>query len=224
MDNIFSYNSLTGIWGIGHILESILSNGHVPVLLKQILYDLFTYYLALFKPFFFLIEIILIRILVRSKKLDLLALSFVVFCLFLALTPGFGVQYLSWLSYFAIIMYPLLGGIYVALGGVFLYRVYLFWGRGQAPYYANSLVAGQWGGFDLVLDIILWFTIVAMLVTPKPQNPKTPKPLTFSFYIIYKHIKYITILRYYVILLYIENCNGMIWLNREPFIAIITKE
>jgi len=164
LKDVFYYNSLNGIWGIGHILHSIVGNGNNNIFFRKIFYGLFKIHIVSFKFIFFILQIILIKFLTSQRKLNLMELGFLTFCLFLTITPGFGIQYLSWLSFFAIVISPLLGSIYVFLGGFFLYRVYIFWGGGQAPYYANSIVVGQWGGGNAALDIVLWLLIVTMLL------------------------------------------------------------
>jgi hypothetical protein len=99
------------------------------------------------------------------RRLDLLEGLFVITALFLVLTPGFGVQYLSWLAYFAVLSAPFLGTAWVVLAGVFLLRVYAFWGGSVPPYYANSDLVGQWRGFDCLFDLALWVLLIVVLVS-----------------------------------------------------------
>jgi len=164
LKDIFYYNSLNGIWGIGHILQGIASHENNNIFFRKTAYGLFKWHIASFRIMFFALQIVLIKYLSGRRPLNLIELAFLTFGLFLAITPGFGIQYLSWLPFFAIVIYPVLGSIYVVLGGFFLYRVYVFWGGGKAPYYANSMAAGQWGGWDGVLDIVLWLLVVVMLL------------------------------------------------------------
>ena len=103
----------------------------------------------------------LVRLLPSTTLVDGI---FLTLCLFFIMTPGFGVQYLSWLSYFAIIASWELGLLYTWLGGIFLYRVYTYW-SGQFPmYYANPDVVGQWVGFEKTLDLALWMIVVLMFM------------------------------------------------------------
>ena len=86
------------------------------------------------------------------------------FCLFLVVTPGFGVQYLSWLSFLALMTSPILGVAYSWVGGFFLYRVYTFWSGGFPMYHANSDRVSQWVGFDKTLDMIVCGIVALMLI------------------------------------------------------------
>ena len=159
--NIFSYNSYPA-WGLGHLLDSVSKNLNINILVRHISDGILQKYTAGFRVIFFVAQIVLLRGLTKTGKFDLMKLSFLSISLFLILTPGFGVQYLSWLSYFAIAVFPIIGSIYVLLGGITLWRIYLSWGGGLPPYYANSWTSGLWmGDFSL---LVLWLLIIIMLI------------------------------------------------------------
>ncbi len=162
--SIFSYGSIPGIWGIGHILKSVFVNDNINMAIRMLAHIIFEYHIISFRFVFFICLAALIWRLKANKKINLIEWSFLSFCLFLVITPGFGVQYLSWLSYFAILVMPSLAMPYLFIGAFFLYRVYSYWGGGVFPYYANSLKAGQWVGFEQALDILLWIIVVSMLI------------------------------------------------------------
>lgn len=162
--NIFLYSSLKGIWGVGHVLASIFTNENININIRNLAYTVFKFHIAYGVIIFFILSIFLARLLISNKKINLVEGAFLVFCLFLAIMPGFGVQYLSWLPLFAVIVSFRLGMIYMLLGGVFLYRVYAYWNGGLPLYYANSDIVGQWVGFEKKLDIILWLIIIVMLI------------------------------------------------------------
>jgi len=162
--NIFLYSGLKGIWGLGHILVSIFTNPNVSIYIRRLAYAVYKSHITYGIIIFFIIEIFLSKSLMSNKKLNLVEGAFLAFCLFLAITPGFGVQYLSWLSLYAVIASFTLGMIYVLIGGIFLYRVYAYWNGGLPLYYANSDKVGQWIGFEKMLDIILWLIVVIMLI------------------------------------------------------------
>jgi Gpi18-like mannosyltransferase len=162
--NIFLYSSLKGIWGFSHIFKDIFLNENININIRNFIYGIFKLYINFTLIIFFIIIGVVSRFLTRYKKTNLLEEIFLTFCLFLTVTPGFGVQYLSWLSFFAVIIFPVLGTIYLLLGGIFLWRVYAYWGGAAPPYYANSIEVGQWIGFEKFLDIILWLIIVTMLI------------------------------------------------------------
>jgi Gpi18-like mannosyltransferase len=164
--NIFLYSGMKGIWGLGLILWSIFKNENINIYIKIISHFLYRAHIYC-TPYIFLIYIVFLsKSLMRNRKLNLVEATFLVFCLFFAITPGFGVQYLSWISLYAIIVSPILGTIFVLLGGFFLYRVYVYWGGSVPPYYANSLPlkVTRWHGFENALDIILWLIIITMLI------------------------------------------------------------
>ena len=162
--NIFLYSSLKGIWGLGHILSSIFMNESININIRNFSFLIFKLHIAFGLTIFFILSLILSKFLIENQKLNLTEGAFLTFSLFLVITPGFGVQYLSWLSLYSVIVFPILGMIYVLLGGVFLYRVYIYWGGGLPPYYANSDVVGQWIGFEKILDIVLWLLIIIILI------------------------------------------------------------
>jgi Gpi18-like mannosyltransferase len=161
--NIFLYSSLKGIWGLGHVLVSIVANENININIRNFTYTVFKFHIAYGIIIFFMLSILLSKFFISNKKVNLVEVTFLVFCLFLVITPGFGVQYLSWLPLFAVIVSPKLGMIYMLLGGFFLYRVYAYWSGGLPLYYADSDSIGQWIGFEKTLDIILWLLIILML-------------------------------------------------------------
>ncbi|MDP8266635.1 MAG: glycosyltransferase 87 family protein [Candidatus Aceula meridiana] len=160
--NIFLYNSLPRLWGIQHILSSIASNQALAPSMQKLFFVILKYH-TLLGRLFLAVTILFLSKILTQKKIPLAEGCFLIFSLFLIITPGFGIQYLSWLSYFAVIATPFLGTIYLLIGGIFLYRVYVYWGGGVPPYYANSLKFSQWGnGVNQILDIALWTIIVLM--------------------------------------------------------------
>jgi hypothetical protein len=82
------------------------------------------------------------------------------FLVFLILTPGFGLQYLSWLVGPGLFLGVVGFGLYTVAASVFLFRVYTYWSGGFPWYFANSQVRGQWWGVDQTLDMALWWLLV----------------------------------------------------------------
>ena len=176
--NVFQYGSLTGIWGFQHILKAIFTNESINSETRKLAYEIFKWHISYGRLLLLGIILGMSKVFMSSKKLSLTKGIFFVFCLFLSITPGFGVQYLSWLSYYAVMVTPVLGTIYLLVGGIFLYRVYNYWGGGVSPYYANSDAVGQWVGFEQTLDILLWTIVIMMLTwfllknfTPRQKAP-----------------------------------------------------
>lgn len=159
--NIFLYQSDHGVWGIGHILFRMGESArpalqHLAAVLKRI-------FAACGLPVLLLLTLAVPALAVSRKGLDLVEGVFLSFCIFLAFTPGFGVQYLSWLSLLAIMVQPWAGSAFAWLGGVFLFRVYAHWGGTRPPYYANLWATGFWTGIDAGLDLLIWALVLFML-------------------------------------------------------------
>ncbi len=161
--NIFSYGGLRGIWGLPQLLREVIGRDFFPGAVRAAAQALFDFYNRFGVAFFLLFVIALSRRFILVQKKSLPEGCFLVFALFLSMSPGFGVQYLSWLSYFALMAMPAWGAAYAFLGGFFLFRVYAYWGGLQPPYYANSDLVGPWVGFEKGLGFALWFLVVLML-------------------------------------------------------------
>jgi hypothetical protein len=159
--NIFLYQSDRGVWGIWHVLLWLGESGRPS--LQHLARVLVRLYGACGLPVFLLLILTAPALIMRRKGLDLIQGIFLSFCTFLAFTPGFGVQYLSWLSLFSIMVLPLAGSVYALIGAVFLCRVYAYWGGARPPYYANLWATGFWTGLDKDLDLLLWGTVLIML-------------------------------------------------------------
>lgn len=162
--NIFAYTSMGGIWGISRILLDISNNNYLNRGVRDFAYVIYQMYGDYGKVFLLLIILSFSKFFMVKKKLKLIEGCFLVFSFFLIFSPGFGVQYLSWLSYFSVLVVPYLGAVYLLAGGFFLFKVYAYWGGGTRPYYANSDLIGQWGGFNNILGMILWVILIIMLV------------------------------------------------------------
>jgi hypothetical protein len=85
----------------------------------------------------------------------------VVAFLFLTLTPGFGVQYLSWLVPFAAIELGT-AALFYSTSAVFLFVIYNFWAGGYPWYFADSTSKGPWSKTPMGLEteIICWFSVL----------------------------------------------------------------
>ncbi len=86
--------------------------------------------------------------------------------LFIALTPGFGVQYLAWLAPW-VVAFGLRSTLpHYATSGAFLFAVYTHWSGGFPWYYANSIRRPEWHGATIGLELIAWIVIawIAMSV------------------------------------------------------------
>jgi Gpi18-like mannosyltransferase len=162
--NIFAYGSQPGIWGIPFLLNNIFNNSGMNPKASGFSYDIFLAYNNYGKVILLFLIFGLSGFLMARRNAGLIEGCFSVFAVFLSFTVGFGVQYLAWLSYFAILVMPRLSVVYLVIGEIFLIRIYSFWGARIPPYYANADAVGPWIGFDKVIGLFLWVIVVIMLI------------------------------------------------------------
>jgi uncharacterized membrane protein len=158
ISNVFLYTSFPGMWGVCGILKAVFNKNAFIIALFHKIYRFCGLYVILI---FLMAMLVLSSKALINKKLDLIEGVFLIFCLFLAVVPGFGVQYLSWLSFFSVMVLPVLGVIYLLVGGFFLCWVYAYWGGFRPPYHA---VAKPLTGAPEILSIVLWLIVVTMLI------------------------------------------------------------
>ncbi len=161
--NVFQYAGIRGIWGIGHLLLEVFGAAGVLQKAPQVEVLVLACFFFAALPLFVFVQTLFAARVVGRRRADLIDGLFFVTVLFLVLTPGFGVQYLSWPVYFMILTLPALGTAWVFLAGAFLLRVYDFWGGLVPPYYADSYLMGQWGGWDRIFDLVLWALLLVLL-------------------------------------------------------------
>ncbi len=87
----------------------------------------------------------------------------IIFFLFLALSNGFGVQYLAWLTPWVVDSGVVLTAIYYAASGVFLFLVYDYWSQGFPWYLADSNRVGDYQGHVDYSQLLCWLTVVIVL-------------------------------------------------------------
>jgi hypothetical protein len=162
--NIFQYGGIKGIWGFGHLMRYVIFNDHYSFLLRQILANIFICHALFFFIPFLALTVFWAGYFMNHRIINLVEACFFVYGFFLIFTPGFGIQYLSWLSLFAVMVNPFLGACYVLIGGMFIFRVYGYWGGTVPPYYANSVKFGPWGGFEGILDTVVWLLVIIMFI------------------------------------------------------------
>ncbi len=151
LGKVVAYGGISGIWGIGRIIPGYESVGRVVaaatitgaawVILRP----------SAPGP--------------GGDRLSALLRAFAVtFLAFLVVTPGFGVQYLSWLVAPAVFIGLAFNVSYNILASWFLGAVYAFWSGGWPLDYADSRGAGPWRGPTIVLELILWFVLAVTLI------------------------------------------------------------
>jgi hypothetical protein len=161
--HVLGYASTYGAWGLSRVLpsEDLRRYGRILLVLAVLALS--------------------VRMNRGTKKVELYRQAGVVAFVFLAATPGFGVQYLAWLVPFTA-MLPLGGAIlFHAASGAFLGAVYTywcqrpiespdtnwlgrsFWSRGIPWDVANANRIGTWRGEIVALEIACWLAVLVAL-------------------------------------------------------------
>jgi Gpi18-like mannosyltransferase len=162
VNNVLRYSGIKGIWGVSHVLFERMS-------LQGLLWrgtpfpkQVFDVFVPVVLYLYACLNVLCAWRLSR-RRLDLVQGCFLAAVLFLVLTPGFGIQYLFWACYFAVLCLPVLGTAWVILAGCFLLGVYGYWGGLGPPYYADSYRYGPWAGWNRVFDLGLWALLFVLL-------------------------------------------------------------
>jgi hypothetical protein len=162
---VFGYSSSYGHWGLSRLLPAAIFEGYGRFLLLGAIAGVSAWMnRGLRRPALF-------------RQIGVVAFTF------LALTPGFGVQYLAWLVPFAVAL-PLAAGFsFHAASGAFLLAVYTFWcqlppgasadpdwlgasfwSRGLPWEIANANRTGPWRGELVILEVACWLAVVVAFV------------------------------------------------------------
>ena len=150
--NVFGYRSLYGIWGISFLTSQ-----------TPLLAWLNTGFRAL-GPYLVLgaCTAAAVYMNTRRNKPTLYVQVGFIFFLFLALSSGFGVQYLLWLAPWVVELGALPAAIYFAASGIFLFSVYNFWCQGLPWYVADSNRIGPWVGYMEWLQLLVWASVLML--------------------------------------------------------------
>ena len=155
---VLGYGSIYGHWGVSRVIDGLVDlTGYFrwP--------NTFYYHWGKF--------IVLGTIIAASfwmnrglKKPPLFLQCGLVAFLFLALTPGFGVQYLAWLVPWVVGLGPWTALLYYATSGIFLFLVYNFWSHGIPWYLADSPKVGSWRGYGIFFELLCWASVLVILL------------------------------------------------------------
>lgn len=143
------YNSLAGLWGAGYLLNGTIFFSK---------YSLYSKY-----PILFLCAGVAWLANRRKTRIPLFDQFGITLFLFLFLTPGFGVQYLYWLTPWAVTLGARVYLFHSLAAGTFLFTVYTFWSGGMPWGFANSLATGPWGRQTQVLQVLAWISVGVVL-------------------------------------------------------------
>ncbi len=145
--HVLGYASLSGIWGLGRGLSRMS---------WQLPNQIFSEY---GRQFLFVLTAILSFAAWRSGA-NLMTRCGLVAAGFLALTPGFGIQYLTWLVPWVGVLGVGTAVVYSMSAGLFMAAVYTYWCGGLPWGFADSMIAGPWRGNLIWLEIVCWLNVV----------------------------------------------------------------
>ena len=152
--NVAGYGSATGHWGIGWMIW------HVPALrgLPERLFDEDGRYgLAV-------VLVAMAVVLNRGKRrLSLFHQFGILLLAMLTLMPGFGIQYLAWLTPWLATLPWTVVAPYVIASGLFCGGVYNYWSGGLPWYYADAVTMGGWKGLLSLAAFVTWLTVAFAL-------------------------------------------------------------
>ncbi|HEY1760480.1 MAG TPA: glycosyltransferase family 39 protein [Bryobacteraceae bacterium] len=154
---VFGYRSVYGNWGLSFLARQLPANQHWVQSLDTD-FRLGGAYLTLG-----LVWIVSWRMNWEAVRPRLFSQAGLVFLLFLAVSNGFGVQYLSWLAPWVVELGWAPSAIFYAASGVFLFLVYNFWSQGFPWYLADSLNVGNYPGHFDHAELICWFSVLVAL-------------------------------------------------------------
>lgn len=98
------------------------------------------------------------------------------FFIFLAVTNGFGVQYLAWLVPWTVGLDLFSVAFFQLASGIFLFLVYNYWSGGFPWYLADSYYVGDFGGHVDYFQILCWLSVVALAWSGVRQLGRIQRP------------------------------------------------
>jgi glycosyl transferase family 87 len=154
LSRVFGYPSQFGFWGVPRLLtllDSALNSARPLTLI----------YYALGRPAS-LVAVAWLCWKYRDSPAPLFTRVSLVAFFFMTWTPGWGIQYLSWLVPFTAVagLRPALA--YHLISGLYLFTVYTYWSGGLPWDLADSLTRGMWKGPAIAVELASWATVVWM--------------------------------------------------------------
>jgi hypothetical protein len=95
----------------------------------------------------------------RKSKAPLTIRVGTVAATFLTFTPGFGIQYLSWLLPWLVFLDIETFLIYLTSTTVFTFHVYTYWSMGFPWRLADSTVMAPWSGYMVWFEFVAWLAV-----------------------------------------------------------------
>ena len=142
--NVLAYNSMSGLWGISAILKHL----HLPGLLTFTHYGKFGVAAVLV-----LMAYLANRLQPKPRLFDQLGTSLL---LVMFLAPGFGVQYLYWLTAWVVILGIRATLLLYVTSGTFTFILYNYWAHGLPWWFADY---EDWGGWMHIPQLASWASL-----------------------------------------------------------------
>jgi hypothetical protein len=154
---VFGYRSLYGHWGLTYLALQLPDGASWAQSLNAFL-ERYGNYLALG-----LVWLVSLRMNRSEPRPPLLSQAGLVFLLFLSVSSGFGVQYLSWLAPWMAELGWAPSAIFYTASSVFLFLVYNYWAQGLPWYLADAINVGDYPGYFAHAQLICWFSVLVAL-------------------------------------------------------------
>lgn len=155
---VFGYNSIYGHWGLSRLNLSYAPSSTLGLFYHQ--YGKYALYLIIGITSWLLNH--------APRRIPIFYQISAILFIFLALAPGFGVQYLVWLVPCVLALGVETTLIFSFTSGCFLFMVYNFWATKFPWDYADSNVIGDWRGYIIDYELIAWLAIfvIALVIYP----------------------------------------------------------
>jgi Gpi18-like mannosyltransferase len=172
LNSIFLYGGVPGKWGIGLLLMEVMNLLPFQSDAQMMLSRIFDFHYQWGIWLYFAVHFILFLYLKKRNFLpSLLGCIYLSFALFFILAGGFGLQYLSWISLFAIAAAPAWGASLSGFAGLFLFEIYARWSGSPRLGFANAYAHrfSSWNstltGEEKAFALFLWGFIALMFFT-----------------------------------------------------------
>jgi hypothetical protein len=150
--NVFGYKSWYGWWGVSYFLTTLGSST------AGNLFEQYGRFLSLCAVAASAAAIHWLR-----PETSLFVRCGFAFFAFLLVTPGFGVQYLTWLTPWLAAIGWRLGVLHALAAGGFAALLYIDWTPGRVRSFIDAILMGRTSGFVPVLNVLTWITVALVV-------------------------------------------------------------
>ncbi len=151
--NTLGYNSFYGAWGLSRIL-----NTYFPYHWTNVFFSTKGKFLVIL-----IIVIVSLWLNFAGKRPALFFQIGLIFSLFLAISPGFNVHYLVWLTPWVVGLGLSATVFYYLTAGVFLFLAYNWWCAGL-PWYIASTDIGTYGSTIISYELLCWASVTVLVL------------------------------------------------------------